>query len=277
MSVSTESLILSVIYGSFTAFSVRDNLATTEEVEAEATEDTNVNVVDSETDIATADSNPTEAASSTETDHSYSYMAEVGGSYTLAARQAIQSYVSEKGLSVDESQLLAAEVNLVNAAGAPYLEVGEVVTISQADVAKEFSVSAQSAESVKADNTPVTTETDNLDDTQRQNDTSAQSDSIKGETQVSEISAFTKTVAAGDSYTVIAREAVKTKAAGSLNNAQKIAAETYLANQAGFPELIIGQNVTIGDSAIQDALKFARGLTAEQQAMWQAYTQKVVL
>ena len=58
---------------------------------------------------------------------------------------------------------------------------------------------------------------------------------------------------------------------------QKIAAETYLANQAGFPELIIGQNVTIGDSAIQDALKFARGLTAEQQAMWQAYTQKVVL
>ena len=142
MSVSTESLILSVIYGSFTAFSVRDNLATTEEVEAEATEDTNVNVVDSETDIATDDSNPTEAAASTETEHTYSYTAEVGGSYTLAARQAIQSYVSEKSLSVDESQLLAAEVNLVNAAGAPYLEVGEIVTISQADIAKEFSVSA---------------------------------------------------------------------------------------------------------------------------------------
>lgn len=202
----------------------------------------------------------------------YSYTAEAGGSYTLAVRQAVSSYVTENNLSVDESQLLAAEVNIVNAAGAPYLEIGEVVTISRADVAKEFPAApaAESAEIAKA--------RDDAADTQKQDDSSTQDDAAEGAEKQDTVTTadFVRTAVAGDSYTIIAREAIKSAAAGSLNDAQKIAAETYLANQAGFPELAVGQNVTLSGSAIQDALTFARGLTVEQQAAWQAYVPAVV-
>lgn len=196
----------------------------------------------------------------------YSYTAEAGGSYTLAARQAVNNYIAEKKLSVDESQRLAAEVNLVNAAGAPYLEVGQVVNISRADVAKELPA-AETAE-VKNDAAGASD----------QNDASTQNDAIKDANEQTPATAadVVKTAAAGDSYTLLAREVIKTAAAGSLNDAQKIAAETYLANQAGFPKLEAGQNVTFSNSAIQEALKFARGLTAEQQAAWQAYVPSVV-
>ena len=196
----------------------------------------------------------------------YSYTAEAGGSYTLAARQAVDKYVTENKLSVDESQRLAAEVNLVNAAGAPYLEVGQVVNISRADVAKEL----PAAEPAEAKNDTT--------DAPKQNDASTQNDTAK-DTQKQTPAAtadVVKTAAAGDSYTLLAREAVKAAAAGSLSDAQKIAAETYLTSQAGFPELVVGQNVTFGSSTVQDALKFARGLTAEQQAAWQAYVPAVV-
>lgn len=211
----------------------------------------------------------------------YNYTAEAGGSYTLAARQAINSYIDEEKISVDDSRRLVAEVNLVNAAGAPYLEIGQAVTISRADVAKELSVKSAD-ESVKtAKEAPVAESADtqnNATDTSKQNDIPTQNDDVK-DTQKQKPAATSdvvKIATVGDSYTLIAREAVKSVAAGSLNDAQKIAAETYLASQAGFPELAVGQNVTINNSAIQNALKFARGLTAEQQAAWQVYVPYVV-
>ena len=157
-------------------------------------------------------------------------------------------------------------MNLVNAAGAPYLEVGQVVNISRADVAKEL----PAAETTEAKNDTT--------DAPKQNDASTQNEAAKDAQKQTPAatSDVVKTAAAGDSYTLLAREAVKAAAAGSLSDAQKIAAETYLASQADFPELVVGQNVTFDSSAVQGALKFARGLTAEQQAVWQAYVPAVV-
>lgn len=241
---------------------------------APATEQTPVAEEMKTEEVAQAETQSTEKAKTEEaakpvvesSKDTYSYTAEAGGSYTLAARQAVNSYIVEKKLSVDESQRLAAEVNLVNAAGAPYLEVGQVVNISRADVAKELPSAETSVTKKDAADEP------------KQSDAAAQNDTNKDsqKQKPAVVADVVKTAAAGDSYTLLARDAIKTAAVGSLNDAQKIAAETYLTSQAGFPELAVGQNVTISGSAIQEALKFGRGLTAEQQAAWQAYVPAVV-
>lgn len=79
-------------------------------------------------------------------DRTYRYTAIAGGSYTLAVRQAIQAYIVEKGITVDAARQLEAEVAIVNAAGAPSLELGETVTIAEADIAKELPALTKSPE-----------------------------------------------------------------------------------------------------------------------------------
>lgn len=82
----------------------------------------------------------------------------------------------------------------------------------------------------------------------------------------------------GDSYSVLARKAVQTFGIVekvTLSQAQILAAETQLTNQAGSPALTIGQEVTIDPSAVNSAIDMAENLSAEDQAAWESYVQFV--
>lgn len=89
---------------------------------------------------------------------------------------------------------------------------------------------------------------------------------------------YVYTTKGGDSYTVMAREAVKRYAVDSkvaLNPAQAVAAETELVTVAGSPELEIDQQVTLSSEAVKSAVEKAAKLTAEQQAAWRPYADLV--
>lgn len=212
---------------------------------------------DAETNTDTDKTQP--AQPSTEV---YRHTAVAGDSYTAVARAAIAQVAAAKGIVLSAAERLQAEVTLVNQAGSPLLEVGQVVEIKIADVATVLGV----------DVAETSTQTDTADDTDNEqtpdeNTNPAQSDVVQQ-------------VAAGDSYTLLARHAVSKTLQNqnrSLTPAQKIAAETFLTSAAGFPLLSVGQVVTIAHSDLQSALDKAAGLNAQQQAAWQAYAVHVAM
>lgn len=213
---------------------------------------------------------PTEAATeATDTDSSpapatdgstYEFTAQAGDSYTAMARQALERYSSKHKVDTASYHALAAEVALVNTAGAPLLEVGQVVQISEGDIAaavKEHKVAVAAATTTTAAEaaTPIATETDNA----------SNADSKDG---------YTYTAKAGDSYTALVRAAIAQYANDNdttLTSAQRVAAETAIVTAASQPSIAIGQTVTIETSRVADAVRTASALTAEQQAAWLPY------
>ncbi len=198
------------------------------------------------TDKETSDDQP---ASSSKTDAkessvAYSYTATAGDSYTAFARDAIQQYIAQQNTPISASQALNAEVALANAAGSPLLEIGDVVTIAQADVATVLGT--------KADAT-----TNNKD----------------GGSKDSE-APYSYTAVSGDNYTTLARTAVQayaTKHSLNLNSAQRVAAETQLAAAANWPQIDVAQHITFDTKTLQTVTETVRNLTADQQAAWQPY------
>lgn len=78
----------------------------------------------------------------------------------------------------------------------------------------------------------------------------------------------------GDSYTLMARKAIQTY--GIVNNvelsqAQILMAETHLTQEAGEPYLAVGQEVTIGEAAVEKWVEAAQELSEEKEAAWQHY------
>jgi hypothetical protein len=61
---------------------------------------------------------------------SYSYTAQPGDSYTLLARDTIKQHTSKQNITLSPEQAVAAETFVVEAAGAPSLEVGQKVIIA---------------------------------------------------------------------------------------------------------------------------------------------------
>jgi flagellar biosynthesis component FlhA len=177
----------------------------------------------------------------------HTFTAAAGDSFTGFARTAIAEYATTEKLQLSDAQKLAAEVSLVNAAGAPLLEVGQKVEIAPEKVVAALEVAgvvATSSTSTSKDETAASTKD------------------------------FTATAVAGDSYTGMARQAVA-KADGGLSAAQKVAAETFLAEAAGFPRLEIGQAVTIKASDIAQAVARAKALTASELAAWEYWANEV--
>lgn len=74
----------------------------------------------------------------------------------------------------------------------------------------------------------------------------------------------------GDSYTGFARQAIS-GVDNSLTNAQKVAAETFLTQEAGSPYLLIGQQVTIKQEAVKEVVKKATSLSKAELAAWEQY------
>ena len=106
----------------------------------------------------------------------------------------------------------------------------------------------------------------------------AQAKAAKGEnvtTSLDETTAAYEYVAGtGESYTALARRSVA-KLDAKLTLAERVAAETKLSEEAGMPSLEIGQRVSLKKDDISAALKWAKGLTAEEKAAWQYYADQV--
>ena len=190
---------------------------------------------------------------------SYAYTAKSGDSYTALARDAIAQYAKAKDIEVTAAQQLQAEVELVNAAGAPLLDIGQSVSITKDVVARALqaagAVAATSATEQKQTTTPTA-------DT---NNGTAKDYSVQAK--------------AGDSYMLLARSAVTKHVKDNkvtLTGAQRIAAETTLGVAAGLPELEVGENVTFTKTALQQAVDAAKGLSIEQQAVWAPYAADVI-
>ena len=190
---------------------------------------------------------------------SYAYTSKSGDSYTALARDAIAQYAKAKKIDVTAAQQLQAEVELVNAAGAPLLDIGQTVGITKDAVAQAL----QAAGAVAA--TSTTEQKQTTTPTAEANNGTAKDYSVQAK--------------AGDSYMLLARSAVTKHMKDNkvtLTSEQRIAAETTLGVAAGLPELEVGQSVTITKTALQQAVDAAKGLSMEQQAVWAPYAADVL-
>lgn len=87
------------------------------------------------------------------------------------------------------------------------------------------------------------------------------------------------TASAGDSYTGVVRGAITAYLKDSgvkATAAQRIAAETFLTQDAGAPVLEIGQKVTVQKDDVANAVKKATSLSASDLAAWEVYVPNVV-
>lgn len=90
---------------------------------------------------------------------------------------------------------------------------------------------------------------------------------------------FTYTAQVGDSYSLLARKAVGSYTHTqkvTLSPAQAVAAEAFLSESAGSPDLNEGQGVTINANDVKSAVERVQKLPAEELAIWDTYAQDVV-
>ena len=187
----------------------------------------------------------------------YSYTAKLGDSFIGLSRQALTSYSKQTNTTLNSAQLLQAENTLATKAGFPLLDVGQTVAFTPAELKDAVAL---------ATTTQVPTQ-DTKADTKQENQKSATAE------------AYSATAKAGQSYTIIARQAVtnylEKNTGTTLTPAQRVAAETYITKAAGEPQLEIGQNVTITKAVIDSAITQASALTPQQQARWNNWARNV--
>lgn len=190
------------------------------------------------------------------TTKTFTFVAQPGDSYTLLARQAIASYLDQNQISATNQQKLIAEINLTNSAGAPYLEIGDQISIQSSDIAKQFPSATAT----------VTAPT-----------SSVASDSLKTSPESDQPGSYTFTAQSGDSYITLARQAIQQSQSGAkLSPAQKVAAETKLAAVANWPAINLGQTVTINATDLKQAIDFAINLGPAELSAWQPFADLIV-
>lgn len=67
---------------------------------------------------------------------SVTYTAQMGDSYTVLARKAVQAYAHDSGVTLKPAQIIAAETHLTVDADSPYLDYGQKVTLDKSVVSK---------------------------------------------------------------------------------------------------------------------------------------------
>ncbi len=85
---------------------------------------------------------------------------------------------------------------------------------------------------------------------------------------------YTYLAGAGESYTVLARQAIA-KTDSELTTAERVAAETCLTQNAGAPLLEIAEEVVIAKADVQAAVDWAKALSSSDKADWQYYADQV--
>lgn len=190
----------------------------------------------------------------------YTYTAHTGSNYTEFAREAVAAYASTQNVTVSSDQLVAVEVALANNAGQPLLEIGQQVQIASADVSQQLQAAGVIATTSPADKpAPAPSNTE-------------KTTSSKG------VTSCTYTAPASSSYTQFARQCVATYSKNqsiTLSNAQRVAAETHLSQQANAPQLTINQQLTIEVQTVADSVKRAQSLNVIEQAAWQPYADTI--
>lgn len=239
---------------------VAQKLATTIEVDknengetAEVTDNVANVEVSKKTDISKSDELKAieDIKVTTAATKNFVYTAEPGDSYTALARSAVQKYGENNKLNLSKDQVEQTSAVLAYKAGSPFLEIGQVVTIVQTDISEILGRNVvQAAPNLKS------------------------TEATQQVKQVSTIESFKYEAVAGDSYTLLARKAVNTyikDANMKLTGAQRIAAETFIASNSGFPELIVGQSVNFTKDSIKDAVETVTNLPVSKLALWQPY------
>lgn len=89
---------------------------------------------------------------------------------------------------------------------------------------------------------------------------------------------YVYTAQPGDSYTELARASIirydlDTESI-DLNAAQVTAAETWVTQDAGSPQIYVGQEVLVSKDSVQKYSEKAAGLSDEVKSKWQAYADK---
>lgn len=223
--------------------------------QSEANDDASIDGPSQDTE-PTADSSRSSASEPPKTSASrqeHVFTAVAGSTYTEFARQALTTHAQAKSLTLSAGQLLAAEVALTNAAGAPPLEIGQQVHVAQADVAQAFATAGVA------------------DHVESKPSAAAQSPSGSSQT-------YTAVAVSGDSYTAFVRYCIATHLQSqpiALSTAQRVAAETYLAQSAGAPLLDVGQSVAVSHADVQSAVARAQALSASELSLWQPYADNV--
>lgn len=238
---TTESSV-SVDNGSTELEESEEPAETTESTEAEETTNPTKTAETEETDSDTADDD-------------YIYTAVSGDSYTAFARLAVQEYSTANNLNLTYDQIVkTAAIQAVNA-GLPFLEIGQIVTIQQSDVS---AVLGRDTGSTPQDKAPVATPAPVANEG----------------TDEPTVASYSYVAVAGDSYSLLARKTIgdyANTAQIDLSSAQRIAAETYIISQAGFPRLDIDQAVTFTKDSIKDAVAKSTNLSATELSNWIPY------
>lgn len=214
------------------------------------------------------------------TTNTFAFTAQPGDAYTLFARQAIASYLAQNQISATDQQKLIAEINLTNSAGAPYLEIGDKISIQSSDIAKQFtSATAASTSSVASDDrsaaSDATSQTKSAHSSSKTSSKSAHS--LKTSPESDQPGSYTFTAQSGDSYITLARQAIQQSQSGAkLSPAQKVAAETKLAAVANWPAINLGQTVTINATDLKQAIDFAINLSPAELSAWQPFADLIV-
>ncbi len=80
----------------------------------------------------------------------YTYEAQPGDSYTLMARKAVQTLGIVEDINLSQAQIIFVETNLTQSAGAPLLDVDEIVDIEKASVSDWAQRATELSESEEA-------------------------------------------------------------------------------------------------------------------------------
>jgi len=191
------------------------------------------------------------AASTEKSSETLTYTAQTGDSYTSFAREAVASVAAKQNVSLDSAQALQAEVELVNNAGSPLLDIGQTVAISRAAVETAIKNAAPATAAQPA------------------------ADANKSNAAPAKAENYSAVASPGDSYTSHARAAVAKYLQNNkqtLSAEQTVAAESYIVTAAGSPLLEVGQTVTIDAATVSTAVTKASALSASEQAAWAEWT-----
>ncbi len=195
---------------------------------------------------------------------SYTYKAVSGDSYTGLAREAIREYSQLNNIESNVRTVQKAAGELALEAGMPYLEIGQTVQIDVAAIEKVLGVSKQE----------TSTEQKTTESNESSEEATETSDSANDEATV------TVVAVAGDSYSRIVRKAITEYSAKNnivLTGAQRIAAETRIITEAGFPALEIDERIEISTNTITTNVAYVQTLSNEQLLLWQPYAKKAGL
>jgi len=183
--------------------------------------------------------------------NNFVFTAKPGDNYTAFARDAIRQYAVKNKLDISEERMEQASATLAYQAGSPFLEVGQVVTITTNDVSK---VLGNKSEAI----TPIADATSPKKDTP----------------EAPSKTTYSFTAESGDSYALLARKAIDEYSKSTntaLNPEQRIAAETFIISDAGFPAIDTNQQVSFSYDTVKGAVTKATGLSPAELQNWQPY------